>query len=62
MLLPEEARQPKLMAEALKALPKRALPSESAHSLRLEGLSNISAIVGDILDHRDMPHLSLIKE
>ncbi|MCT6839266.1 MAG: hypothetical protein M3036_16615, partial [Bifidobacteriales bacterium] len=54
MLLPEEAENPQLLAEALKRLPDRAPPSKSGkgEGMRLEGLVHISTIVGDWLDER----------
>jgi len=61
MLLPEEARDPKRMAAALKSLPLRAAPSKSSKSMRLEGLPHITQIVGDLLDARRRNHLSLVK-
>jgi predicted glycosyltransferase len=61
MLLPEEARQPLRLAEALKALPYRDPPSKSSRTLTLEGLSNISQIVGSLLDDRETDHLSVVK-
>jgi predicted glycosyltransferase len=52
MLLPEEAEDAARFAVALKALPYRPRPSESNPHLRLEGLVNISRIVGNWLDMR----------
>jgi predicted glycosyltransferase len=52
MLLPEEAEDAARFAAALKALPYRPRPSESNPHLRLEGLVNISRIVGGWLDMR----------
>ncbi len=49
MLLPEEAADPARMAAALKALPGRNLPSHGTAGLELEGLVNISRIVGEDL-------------
>jgi predicted glycosyltransferase len=49
MLLPEEAADPARMAAALKALPSRNLPSHGTTGLQLEGLVNISRIVGEDL-------------
>ncbi len=52
MILPEDAKDPKRFAEALKALPSRRAPSSGSAGLRLEGLTNIARIVGDELDRR----------
>jgi predicted glycosyltransferase len=61
MVLPEEAGDPMRFAAALKALPNRAPPSKSSPDLRLEGLVHISEIVGDWLDKRPAPHLSVVE-
>jgi predicted glycosyltransferase len=52
MLLPEEAEDASRFAVALKALPYRPRPSESNPKLQLEGLVNISRIIGAWLDMR----------
>ncbi|CAN7363069.1 glycosyltransferase family protein [Rhizobium sp. LjRoot30] len=52
MLLPEESADPLRFAAALKALPSRNPPSVNAKGLRLEGLPNISRIVGEWIDGR----------
>lgn len=52
MLLPEEARDPARMAAALRALSLRNPPSFGTPSLQLEGLTNISRLVGDDLRDR----------
>ncbi len=52
MLLPDDAKDPAKMAEALKALPNRPLPSQSTPGLTMEGLTNIARIVGDDLRAR----------
>ena len=59
MLLPDEAADPKRMAEALKTLPSRPAPSASAAHMQLEGLPHISQIVGEWLGRRD--HLSVVQ-
>jgi len=62
MLLPSEAADPLRFAAALKALPQRMPPSQSApESLRMEGLPHISQIVGSWLDGRAKEHLSVVK-
>jgi predicted glycosyltransferase len=49
MLLPEEAENPQLMAEALKALPHRHPPSANSQNLQLDGLQNISRRIAEWL-------------
>ncbi len=61
MLLPEEAADPLRFAAALKALPDRNPPSKSAQGMTLEGLANISQIVGEWLGRRDREHLTVVK-
>lgn len=61
MLRPEEAAEPMRFAAALKALPERQPPSRSAAGLTLEGLANISQIVGEWLGRRDHEHLTVVK-
>ena len=52
MLLPSEARDPSRMAAALRALPLRRRPSLGQPGLQLEGLTNISRLVGNDLRAR----------
>lgn len=52
MLLPEDADDPMKMAAALKALPERPQPSERSADFVLDGLTNLSQIVGDIFRSR----------
>jgi len=52
MLLPEEAHDPARMLAALKALPNRPPPSKARPDLQLEGLTNISRLVGKDLRNR----------
>jgi predicted glycosyltransferase len=61
MLLPEEAADPMRFAAALKALPDRNPPSKSAKGMTLEGLANISQIVGEWLGRRDREHLTVVQ-
>jgi predicted glycosyltransferase len=61
MLLPEEAEDASRFAAALNALPGRPRPSQSNPDLRLEGLVNISEIVGDWLDRRTHHHLTIVE-
>jgi predicted glycosyltransferase len=60
MLLPQESADAERFAAALKALPHRTPPSRSRPDLRLEGLTHISEIVGDWLDARPAPQLSVV--
>ncbi|MFD1327601.1 glycosyltransferase family protein [Mycoplana ramosa] len=60
MLSPEESRLPKVLAEALKALPDRPPPSQTSKALRLEGLPHISQIVGDLLETGDNRRLAAV--
>jgi len=53
ILLPEDADQPMKMADALKALPDRPLPSERTPNLTLDGLTNLSKIVGTLFRTRN---------
>ena len=52
MLLPEEAENPAKMSAALKALPNRPKPSERTTVAKLDGLDNISVIVGSLFPDR----------
>ncbi len=52
MLLPEESRDPARMAAALRMLSTRKPPSHGMASLQLEGLTNISRLVGKDLRAR----------
>ena len=61
MLLPDEAADAMRLAKALKALPSRPPPSVSSPDLRLEGLVNISRIVGGWLDKRQYHHFALVE-
>lgn len=52
ILLPVDADNPKEMAKALKALPNRPLPSERGSDFELDGLTNLSEIVGTVFQSR----------
>ncbi len=60
MLLPEESADPIRLAAALRALPDRAPPSRAARQMRLEGLDNISDIVGGWLNDAPAERLALV--
>lgn len=49
MLRPEDSANPQLMVAALRALPGRAPPSANGRGMKLDGLTNISRIVGEWL-------------
>lgn len=52
MLLPEEADDPVKMANALRLLPGRPKPSERASEFELDGLTNLSRLIGRIFSAR----------
>jgi predicted glycosyltransferase len=55
MVLPRDAEDARSFAEILRKLPDQAPPSRSTPDLRLEGLTNISAIVERWIDQRHQP-------
>ena len=61
MLLPEAADNPATMAQALRALPLRSLPSKAAPPPNLDGLSRITELVLDYARRQDAPHLTLVE-
>lgn len=61
MLLPEEAADAPRLAAALKVLPDRRRPSQSTPHLSLEGLGNITRIVGGWLEHRQNRQLAVVE-
>jgi predicted glycosyltransferase len=61
MLLPQQAEDPALMAKALRFLPDRAPPSEVTSKLRLDGLENITDLVGEWLEPGSQKRLSVIE-
>lgn len=52
MLLPEEAAEPARLAAALRALPRRPVPSRTAPGLDLGGLDRVADLVGRIMADR----------
>ena len=52
MLDPLEGKDPRRMAAAIRALPRRQRPSEAAYEIDLTGLDRIGAIVDEIRDWR----------
>jgi predicted glycosyltransferase len=61
ILLPHEAEDPALMAKALKQLPDRAPPSRVTSKLRLDGLENITDLVGEWLEPGSQKRLAMIE-
>ena len=61
ILLPHEAEDPALMANALKQLPDRAPPSGVTSKLRLDGLENITDLVGEWLEPGSQKRLAMIE-
>ncbi len=55
MLLPEDAENPVKMSAALKALPDTPKPSERAGNIELNGLDNVSQIIGNIFTNGALP-------
>jgi len=54
MLLPEEADDPVMMAKALRLLPSRPRPSERGSTVTLDGLTNLSLIIGSMCRDRSI--------
>ena len=61
MLRPEEAEDPARLAQALKLLPDRAPPSKVTSKLKLDGLENITDLVGEWLEPGSQKRLSVIE-
>jgi predicted glycosyltransferase len=61
MLLPQEAEDPALFAKALNRLPDRAPPSRVTSKLKLDGLENITDLVGEWLEPGSPKRLSVIE-
>ncbi len=61
MLDPGQWGDPALMARALKDLPNRPLPSDTAQGDLLAGLNTIGGLVEDIVTRRNRPALSLVE-
>jgi predicted glycosyltransferase len=61
MLLPHEAEDPVRLARALHRLPARAPPSQVTSKLRLDGLENITDLVGEWLEPGSQKRLSVIE-
>ncbi len=61
MLRPEEAEDPTRLAKALKLLPDRAPPSKVTSKLKLDGLDNITDLVGEWLEPGSQKRLTVIE-
>ena len=61
MLRPEEAEDPVRLAQALKRLPARMPPSKVTSKLKLDGLENITDLVGEWLEPGSQKRLSVIE-
>lgn len=61
MLLPEEAEDPARLARSLQLLPGRAKPSQVTSKLKLDGLENITDLVGEWLEPGSQKNLSVIE-
>jgi predicted glycosyltransferase len=62
LLLPEEAADAARLAAELRSLPNRPRPSQVSPRLGLDGLSNISGIIGRWLDNRSHRHLTIVEK
>ncbi|MBL8895318.1 MAG: hypothetical protein JNJ53_11990, partial [Rhizobiales bacterium] len=61
MVLPEQAADPALFAAALAGLPKRSPPSKSGAPVALNGLENITNLVGDWLEHSSQKRFAVVE-
>jgi predicted glycosyltransferase len=61
MLLPEEARDPVLLAQALRTLPDRAPPSKRGALQNMEGLAEISGIVWNWVEEPETQAAQLVR-
>jgi len=61
LLLPEEASDAVRLAAKLRVLPNRPRPSQVSPRLGLDGLLNISGIIGGWLDNRSHRHLTIVE-
>ena len=55
MIDPLEAQDPRRMAAAIQALPRRQRPSEAVYNLDLKGLDQIGAVVDEIRHRKGAP-------
>jgi predicted glycosyltransferase len=61
MVLPEQAADPVIFASALAGLPNRTPPSKSGAPVALNGLENITNLVGDWLEHLSQKRFSVVE-
>lgn len=61
MLEPSAAADPRVMADALRRLPWRKLPSEVGYEHMMSGLDTIGEMVQRLIETRDRPRLSVIE-
>ncbi|MFO0993915.1 MAG: glycosyltransferase family protein [Hyphomicrobiales bacterium] len=61
MVLPEQAADPTIFAAALSGLPKRPPPSKSGAPVALNGLENITNLVGDWLEHSSQKRFAVVE-
>jgi predicted glycosyltransferase len=61
MVLPEQAADPVTFGAALAGLPQRQPPSQSGAPVALNGLENITNLVGDWLEHRSQKRFSVVE-
>ncbi len=61
VLMPHEAEDPERFAKALAALPSRSPPSRVMPAFKLDGLENISELVGDWLERRSHKRFTVIE-
>jgi predicted glycosyltransferase len=61
MVLPEQAADPEVFAAALAGLAQRPPPSLSGAPVALNGLENITNLVGDWLEHRSQKRFSVVE-
>ncbi len=60
VILPDDAEDPRKLAEALRRLPTRLKPSETAYGRHLEGLDRIGDLVQGYIAQRQGPKLTLV--
>jgi predicted glycosyltransferase len=61
MVLPEQAADPEVFAAALAGLPTRTPPSKTGAPVALNGLENITNLVGDWLEHLSKKRFSVVE-
>ncbi|MBV9219034.1 MAG: hypothetical protein JOY94_06430 [Methylobacteriaceae bacterium] len=61
MLHPDDAEDPRIMADALRRLPARPLPSQTPYVAPLDGLAAICSFVEAYIDERNLPGLRVVE-